>query len=544
MPGLLVLNGPVGSGQANDPNDVYAFDHALREIGAYGPPPEYSSEPQRYPTAPMIDALERFQDKEGLKVDRYANPGAPTERAINNKLLNKPRGAGLLYDPIGPLSDTVGNGFANDRRDVQNVQRGLGTLGYMPEDPFDRPHGYIDAVTTNAIERFQDDNALAADGWLAPHGETETALRRAIADLQRSRGGEWRAFARANEQLRQVADDSTEGDAASPSNGDGEVVLAAWPPPSPALVPPSHDAEGAPPEPTVEPAFWSLLLRILGAGAKTTPRVPAGPRPLPGPTMPPRRTPDPKEPGKYPLPPPPLPDIERPQITPPQLGGENKPGAAPRDGFQGVPDPGGYRDVSETIGAGILGIVTSGPGRRGTPATHEQIQTVLEEIIREAKARGCEVIHFGGGRTLTDKGPGENKKEPWLRPRLPQKRPDGSENPLKGGSFADLGIEGPDGRRLYVNTYDVLRSIFKPTKREAVSADRLLFNARQGDFLLMLPKLDPNQYLDPEKLKALLRLMLDRICLPAAAPDDKLPGDPGPYYPPNDPRRRLDENKQ
>ena len=96
MPMPLSLNNPVGSGQANDPDDVYALDTALREIDVYDPPPEYADEPQRYATAPMNEALERFQQKEGLKVDGYSNPGGPTERAINNKLLGNSNSRDLL----------------------------------------------------------------------------------------------------------------------------------------------------------------------------------------------------------------------------------------------------------------------------------------------------------------------------------------------------------------------------------------------------------------------------------------------------------------
>src|SRR5262249_26959845 len=149
----LNLANPVGRGQTNDEDDVETLDGALRDIGTYDPPPEYAGPPQRYATEPMVEALERFQEQNGLKVDGFAMPGGPTERAINNQLLRKPRGAGLLYEPIDPIGGTVGNGFENHRSDVRNIQRGLGALGYMPEDPFDQPHGFIDERTTGSIKR-------------------------------------------------------------------------------------------------------------------------------------------------------------------------------------------------------------------------------------------------------------------------------------------------------------------------------------------------------------------------------------------------------
>src|SRR5689334_20029552 len=83
---LLYLQAPVGKGQENNPDDVEAFDGRLRKVGAYAPPPEYADNPQRYATEPMIDALERFQEQNGLKIDAVAKPGGPTERAINNAL--------------------------------------------------------------------------------------------------------------------------------------------------------------------------------------------------------------------------------------------------------------------------------------------------------------------------------------------------------------------------------------------------------------------------------------------------------------------------
>ncbi len=144
----------------------------------------------------MVEALEKFQEQNGLKIDGYAKPGGPTERAINNNLLGKPRGAGLLHDFAMAVGDTVGNGFANAPRDVATVKRALGGLGYLPEDPFDRPSGFIEESTTKAIQRFQSDNRLSADGWLAPGGETDAALRQAVDRLARVKRPEWLEYRR------------------------------------------------------------------------------------------------------------------------------------------------------------------------------------------------------------------------------------------------------------------------------------------------------------------------------------------------------------
>ena len=196
MDTILQLNSGIGRGQDNNEDDVYATDNALREIGAYTPPPEYAKEPQRYTTEPMVDALEKLQEHNGLKIDGYAKPVGPTDRAINNKLMGKPRGAGLLHDFAMSIGDTVGNGFKKEPRDVETVKRALGGLGYVPEDPFDRPSGFIEESTTKAIKRFQDDNRLASDGWLQPGGETEAALQAAVARLARVKRPEWQEYRR------------------------------------------------------------------------------------------------------------------------------------------------------------------------------------------------------------------------------------------------------------------------------------------------------------------------------------------------------------
>lgn len=230
---LLNLQSPVGKGQENEPSDVAALDDRLRKIGAYSPPPEYSDNPQRYATEPMIGALERYQEQNGLKVDGVAKPGGPTERAINNHLLEKPRGAGLLYDPPTALARRVGNGFENRPSDVVSVKRKLGALGYGSEDPFDRPSGFIEETTTDNIKAFQRAKGLTEDGWLGPNGETERALNSQISNLSGVLAPQWLAFAERARRAQQSYDThrhGPHGDTSQSSNDDiGEVVPARIP---------------------------------------------------------------------------------------------------------------------------------------------------------------------------------------------------------------------------------------------------------------------------------------------------------------------------
>jgi hypothetical protein len=228
----------------------------LRKINAYSPPPEYADNPQRYATEPMIGALERYQERNGLKIDGVANPGGPTERAINNHLLEKPRGAGLLYDPPSSLAGTVGNGFENRPKDVAGVQRRLGALNYLPEDPFDRPRGFIDEATTNGVKAFQRANGLIEDGWLAPRGETERALEEAVSDLARAHGREWVSYferaSRAQQAFAQRVDPRL-GD--RPAFDDGEAVIPTRfiPRPGPSLGPPTQPPGSRPAFPPAAP---------------------------------------------------------------------------------------------------------------------------------------------------------------------------------------------------------------------------------------------------------------------------------------------------
>ncbi len=88
----------------------------------------------------------------------------------------------------------MGDGRANSRRDVQKVQRALGALGHLAEDPFDRPHGYWDGKTYNAVRAFQDAGKLKVDGYLLPAGETEQALDGAVERLAAGNAAAWREY--------------------------------------------------------------------------------------------------------------------------------------------------------------------------------------------------------------------------------------------------------------------------------------------------------------------------------------------------------------
>jgi peptidoglycan hydrolase-like protein with peptidoglycan-binding domain len=87
----------------------------------------------------------------------------------------------------GPqLRAPVGNNRQNEEEDVRDVQATLSELGYLNKKYRDEPSGIIDRDTDQGIRRFQQAYGLRQDGWLAPKGETETALR-AVREGRKSR---------------------------------------------------------------------------------------------------------------------------------------------------------------------------------------------------------------------------------------------------------------------------------------------------------------------------------------------------------------------
>jgi len=92
-------------------------------------------------------------------------------------MFNRPISAFRLRAPVG-------NGLQNDPDDVIAVQRQLAQRGYYALGA-DDPSGFIDRPLIAGIRRFQDENGLEADGWLAPDGETERNLKLSRRELKR-----------------------------------------------------------------------------------------------------------------------------------------------------------------------------------------------------------------------------------------------------------------------------------------------------------------------------------------------------------------------
>lgn len=170
-----LIDGPVGAGQENKPENVRRARAALRAAADHNPDLDDLS---AYTDTEFDERLRNFQDDNGLLPDGYMEPGGETERNLVARLT----GEGL--DEAGPddarLSGPVGAGGDNDTRDVQTVKRVLGTLGHLKYDRTRQPFPYIDSQTVEAVEVFQRENGLFDDGRIDPNGETIQKIREAL----------------------------------------------------------------------------------------------------------------------------------------------------------------------------------------------------------------------------------------------------------------------------------------------------------------------------------------------------------------------------
>ena len=473
-PGLLTISESAGPGQKNDPEDVFATDNAMREAEIYSPGYPYNLGPARYLHEPMVDAIEDFQKRNGLKVDGYLDPGGPTERAINNQLLRKPSGAGLLYEPIAPIDASVGSGMENRREDVRSIQRSLGALGLIPEDPFDDPHGFLDERTNDSLRRFQESNGLRVDGWAEPGGETEQALQDGIADLVRASGREWMAFA---DRAGRAQADLAKKLPFTPGSARVEDLLRTL-------------------EQRPDDASRLEIIPLQGRGAISR-LVPPGTSSF-GESD--------SEPPVLPLPLPPF--LDRAVPPPDQDEIFHKTEVLPfitatadelRDFKEATP-----RRIGETLDWMII-------ERKGNETTRAHNELIKDTIQKVASNHRCGGGHTGGSRTRDKDDPTkvEEKKETYLRPRGAPK------GERAGSSYADITFTiKHNGRRLFINTYDIANRALNATARETGNAIRLLYNARRGDILLMIPKLLSGQSPDLDALQQLVDGLLDEMCEP------------------------------
>lgn len=175
----FALRGEVGNGRDNDPEDVLAVKRRLNGLGLYDEP-DYGF--TGYIDRATEDGIKSFQKKNGLKIDGWLAPGGETEATISD-LVDRNVGARnfsadeAMRNLPQFIEGEVGNGRTNNEDDVLAIRQLLTNIGY-PGTKGGSP--FIDRDLSDAITSFQRDNDLKQDGWLAPGGETERALRSSL----------------------------------------------------------------------------------------------------------------------------------------------------------------------------------------------------------------------------------------------------------------------------------------------------------------------------------------------------------------------------
>jgi hypothetical protein len=123
----------------------------------------------------------------------------------------------------------------------------------------------------------------------------------------------------------------------------------------------------------------------------------------------------------------------------------------------------------------------SGKGRRGTIETRAHIDQVRDDFLRA----NPNYRHVAGG---TSRVTGEKIREEYLP---------GADGGRKGGSYADLTFEAPDGTRIRINTVDVDAN-GAMTLRERQNFDRI--HNQTGQTVIAIPK--PSQARNKAKSNA------------------------------------------
>ena len=114
--------------------------------------------------------------------------------------------------------------------------------------------------------------------------------------------------------------------------------------------------------------------------------------------------------------------------------------------------------------------------RRGNPVT----QAEINEIQKGVEAANPGWTHVGGGINRDKHG---LKKEFWIPSVAKTFGGDGR----KGGSFADLTFKTPSGKRVHIQTVDIVPKTGKVTQAELDAADRIRRSGRNVDVIL-IPK--------------------------------------------------------
>ena len=105
------------------------------------------------------------------------------------------------------LSDEVGHGRINHRRDVIKVESLLNQAGLFDLEKLDGPWGYANERLDAPIKEYQKRNGLKVDGFMRPDGETINRFRQDFGDVFAEYPAPTPAMADAHHALREKGED-------------------------------------------------------------------------------------------------------------------------------------------------------------------------------------------------------------------------------------------------------------------------------------------------------------------------------------------------
>jgi len=460
-----LIDGPVGPGEENDPDNLRILRAGLNTLG------NRYRDPDEFPpliTREFEDATRAFQADHGLSQDGRWMPGGESERNLVARL------TGDGFDRVSRsevrLRGSIGNGGENRREDVVTGKRVFVALGQSGYDRTRPPSPFVDTALVDAIRDFQrryglpvtglidlDSDELKELGFEVEKLENKfreefqvavlpiVALGMAGLFLGMSAAGVHRAIKEGDSRAKRAYEDATRNinNRFPQGLGSGFTIM-------------KHPGDGS------------------------LPNIPPDPNKFGG-----NRKPDQEPPRvieKDPLIIP-IPDNDIPLTT-------------------GFPIPDSAIDFVEVFPADEEAFSIKILERRGSERTEALNTRVARVIEKVAKKCGIEVKHVGGAYDEWGKRLGET--------HLKNKKTKG----LKGGNFLDITIKigkGEHAPRLHVNTTDTRADRITPSGRELKAAARILNNKKDRDYLVLVQKLKEDETLDEKELEELIKRILETM---------------------------------
>lgn len=451
-----LIRRPIGAGLDNDPDDIRIVRGTLKALKGDEVIPEKLS---GFIDDDLDTDIRNFQRKTGLVEDGKLTPGGETERNLISRITGENIDFAAVDDAV--LNRSVGNGGENDPQDVIALKRALGTIGRLKYDRTKPPSPLIDAITVEALTRFQQDKKLLVDGRADPGGETINTLREALGE-------------------KSLAAESDETQIAlGPALIPLFMLLARAAPhiarQLPAIIATNEAAKKIAEEQRKRRRDRSGDSEFAGQRSNGTKleHIPPDPNKLGG--------------GKTEFPP------EDPDKNDGKMeGGPTEP---VRNNPTVFPLPKNPENLIQIFPGNTdrpeRPIIIERKGNEPTRVFNALLARMFE---RFGEKFGIKFVHIGGSRDAD----GNEIPETHLKNK--------DTGGLKGGSFPDISFEIPGlfSIRVYLNTADTYADGVTLTTREENAAARIEYNMEDNAVLITLPKLRADQTVDIEALEKML----------------------------------------